>query len=158
MKDRDFTAGVAHTAKRTSSFDAFRHGMHSLVEAGGRAAALGERDEPFILSANNDRDEGQAFIMRWGWPAIERVAADEWPGNAHRRITHQISGRTRSQSAPTISTNATPIKSGTTLASAATTFTHHRQQITYTQQTVLRPTLVNQFQMLFDTNASRRRA
>ena len=38
---------------------------------------------------------------------------------------------------------------GVTLASAATTFKHHEQQVTYTQQTILRPTLVNQFQMLF---------
>ena len=37
---------------------------------------------------------------------------------------------------------------GTTLASAATTFKHHEQQVTYTQQTILRPTLLNQFQML----------
>src|SRR5207302_93177 len=33
--------------------------------------------------------------------------------------------------------------------SAATSFRHHEQQVTYTQQTILRPTLVNQFQMLF---------
>src|SRR5207237_9501993 len=38
---------------------------------------------------------------------------------------------------------------GTTLASAGTTFTHHEQQVTYTQQTTLRPSLLNQFQVLF---------
>src|SRR4029077_11492575 len=35
------------------------------------------------------------------------------------------------------------------LASAGTTFRHHEQQVTYTQQTIFRPTLLNQFQMLF---------
>jgi hypothetical protein len=37
---------------------------------------------------------------------------------------------------------------GTTLASAATSFTHQEQQVTYTQQTILRPSLLNQFQLL----------
>ena len=58
---------------------------------------------------------------------------------------------TRSRSGRTTSTRATR-----TAASAArrwpapaTTFKHHEQQVTYTQQTILRPTLLNQFQMLF---------
>ena len=58
--------------------------------------------------------------------------------------------RTRSRSGRTTSTRATR-----TAASAARrwparrrTFKHHEQQVTYTQQTILRPTLLNQFQML----------
>ena len=35
-----------------------------------------------------------------------------------------------------------------TLASAGSNFRHHEQQVRYTQQNVLRPTLVNQFQIL----------
>src|SRR5437763_1261621 len=37
---------------------------------------------------------------------------------------------------------------GVTLASAGSNFRHHEQQIRYTQQNMLRPTLVNQFQIL----------
>ncbi len=37
---------------------------------------------------------------------------------------------------------------GTTLASAGTNFQHREEQLTYTQQTIVRPTLVNQFQIL----------
>src|SRR5262249_36192018 len=37
---------------------------------------------------------------------------------------------------------------GTTLGSAATTFKHHEEQVTYTHQTVWRPTLLHQVQVL----------
>ena len=36
---------------------------------------------------------------------------------------------------------------GTTLASAGTNFQHREEQVTYTQQSIIRPTLIDQFQM-----------
>src|SRR5262249_52445720 len=65
-------------------------------------------------------------------------------------ITHQVSDKNTFSLRPAYQyeENENRDAGGTTLASAATTFRHHEQQVTYTQQTVMRPTLVNQFQLL----------
>ena len=65
-------------------------------------------------------------------------------------ITHQISDQNTFSIRPAYQYESDENRGagGTTLASAATTFKHHEQQVTYTQQTVVRPTLLNQFQVL----------
>ena len=65
-------------------------------------------------------------------------------------ITHQLSDRNTFSIRPNYQYESDVNRGvgGTTLASAANTFTHHEQQVTYTQQTIVRPTLLNQFQIL----------
>ena len=107
----------------------------------------------FMLSANDERDDHQAYIHAVG-PA--GVIDDTLPQSSGRSlitgsITHQISPKNTFSIRPNYQYESEVNRDagGTTLASAATTFKHHEQQVTYTQQTILRPTLVNQFQMLF---------
>jgi hypothetical protein len=74
-------------------------------------------------------------------------------------ITHQVSDKNTFSIRPNYQYESQENRGagGTTLASAATTFKHHEQQVTFTQQTILRPTLFNQFQMLFGSRRSRQR-
>src|SRR5258706_293048 len=107
----------------------------------------------FMLSANDERYDNQAFIYAIG-PA--GVIQDTLPQASARAlvtgsITRQVSDKNTVSIRPNYQYESDENRGvgGTTLASAATTFTHHEQQVTYTQQTVIRPNLVNQFQMLF---------
>ncbi len=107
----------------------------------------------FMLSANDERYDNQAFIYAIG-PA--GVIQDTLPQASARAlvtgsITRQVSDKNTISIRPNYQYESDENRGagGTTLASAATTFKHHEQQVTYTQQTILRPTLVNQFQMLF---------
>ena len=65
-------------------------------------------------------------------------------------VTHQRSETTTISIRPSYEdlTNTNRGVGGVTLASAGTNFEHREEQVTYTQQTILRPTLLNQFQML----------
>ncbi|MEO8679550.1 MAG: TonB-dependent receptor [Vicinamibacterales bacterium] len=107
----------------------------------------------FMLSANDQRDDHTAFIHAVG---PSGVIDDSLPQSSGRAlvtgsITHQVSTRNTFSIRPNYQYESEVNRDagGTTLASAATTFKHHEQQVTYTQQTIMRPTLVNQFQMLF---------
>ena len=107
----------------------------------------------FMLSANDERYDNQAFIYALG-PA--GIIQDTLPQASARAlvtgsITHQVSPRNTWSIRPNYQYELDENRGagGTTLASAATTFTHHEQQVTYTQQTILGPMLVNQFQILF---------
>ena len=115
------------------------------VGSGGRTS--------FMLSANDERDDNQAFIYALGPSGIIQDTLPQSSGRAlvTGSITRQISSRNTFSIRPTYESESDENRGagGTTLASAATTFKHHEQQVTYTQQTILRPTLLNQFQMLF---------
>jgi hypothetical protein len=107
----------------------------------------------FMVSVNDERDDNQAFIYALGPTG---VIQDTLPQPSARAlvtgsITHQVSPRNTWSIRPNYQYESDENRGagGTTLASAATTFTHHEQQITYTQQTIFGPMLVNQFQMLF---------
>jgi len=106
----------------------------------------------FMLSANDERDDQQAFVYALGLPASFRThCAGERPRARHRQhhASDQRQEHVLDQAEYQYEVDENRGAGGTTLASAATTFRHHEQQVTYTQQTVLRPTLINQFQMLF---------
>ena len=118
---------------------------------GGPLGASGKTS--FMLSANDERDDNQAFVYAIGPAGVIR---DTLPQGSARSlvtgsVTHQVSDRNTFSIRPNYQYESDTNRGagGTTLASAATTFKHHEQQVTYTQQTVLGPTLVNQFQMLF---------
>ncbi|HEV3141656.1 MAG TPA: TonB-dependent receptor, partial [Vicinamibacterales bacterium] len=106
----------------------------------------------FMLSANDERDDNQAFIYALGPSGILQDTLPQASARAlvTGSITHQISDKNTFSIRPNYQYESDENRGagGTTLASAATTFKHHEQQVTYTQQTIFRPTLVNQFQVL----------
>jgi hypothetical protein len=106
----------------------------------------------FMLSANEEIQDQQAFIYAIGPAGIIQDTLPHKSGDARvtGSVTRQISDKNTFAIRPNYQYENDENRGvgGTTLASAASTFTHHEQQVTYTQQTILRPTLLNQFQML----------
>ncbi len=106
----------------------------------------------FMLSANDEVQDQQAFVYALGRGGIIQDALPQASGRAlvSGSITHQISDKNTFSVRPNYQYESDENRGvgGTTLASAATTFKHHEQQVIYTQQTILRPTLLNQFQVL----------
>jgi outer membrane receptor protein involved in Fe transport len=106
----------------------------------------------FMLSANDEARDQQAFIHAVGLNGIIDGAIPQASGRAlvSGSITRQISDRNTLSVRPNYQYESDENRGagGTTLASAATTFTHHEQQITFTDQAILRPNLLNQFQLL----------
>ena len=107
----------------------------------------------FTLSANDERDANQAYIhaIGPGGPIDGQVPHTSGEARITGSVTRQVGTKNTLSIRPTYQYESDENRDagGTTLASAATTFKHHEQQVTYTQQTVITPTLVNQFQMLF---------
>ena len=106
----------------------------------------------FMLSAHDRTENQQAVVYALG---LDGIIHDTLPQSNREAlvtgsITHQASDRNTFSIRPNYQYESQENRGagGVTLASAATTFKHHEQQITYTQQTILRPTLVNQFQVL----------
>ena len=107
----------------------------------------------FMLSANDEILDQQSFIYAAG---PDGIIQDSLPHKSSQArvggsITRQISDKNTVSIRPNYQYESDENRGvgGTTLATAASTFKHHEQQVTYTQQTILRPTLLNQFQMLF---------
>ena len=107
----------------------------------------------FMLSANDEILDQQSFIYAAG---PDGIIQDSLPHKSSQArvsgsITRQISDKNTFSIRPNYQYESDENRGvgGTTLATAASTFKHHEQQVTYTQQTILRPTLLNQFQMLF---------
>ena len=107
----------------------------------------------FTLSANDNSDDQQAEVFAIGLSgAIHEIAPQQnREALVSLSINHQWSDKTTISIRPSYQyeRNQNRGVGGTTLAAAGTTFTHHEQQVTYTQQTTLRPSLLNQFQVLF---------
>ena len=106
----------------------------------------------FMLSANEEIQDQQAFVHAFGPAGIINDTLPHKNGDARvtGSITRQISDKNTISIRPNYQYESDENRGvgGTTLTTAASTFTHHEQQVTYTQQTILRPTLLNQFQML----------
>ena len=106
----------------------------------------------FMLSANDEILDQQSFVYAVGPAGIIQDNLPHTNGQARIAggITRQISDKNTFSIRPNYQYESDGNRGvgGTTLASAASTFTHHEQQVTYTQQTILRPALLNQFQIL----------
>ena len=106
----------------------------------------------FMLSAHDRIQNQQAVVFALGLSGIIHDTLPQTNGDAlvTGSVTHQISDRNTFSIRPNYQYESDVNRGagGVTLASAATTFKHHEQQVTYTQQTILRPTLLNQFQTL----------
>jgi Carboxypeptidase regulatory-like domain len=146
VRDARFNARNAFaTSKPPEQRRIFEGFLGGPVGTGGKTS--------FMLSANDERNDNQAFIFAVGPSGAIEDTLPQSSGEARitGSITHQISDRNTFSIRPNYQYESDENRGagGTTLASAATTFKHHEQQVTFTQQTILRPTLVNQFQMLF---------
>jgi len=112
---------------------------------------LGEgRNTSFMASVKGDTRDQQAIVFALG-PAgpIQGVAAEPYRhllGSI--AITHQRGSSTIAVRPSYEQEEETSGAGGTTLASAATTYYHREMTLNYNQQTVLRPTLLNQFRVL----------
>jgi hypothetical protein len=106
----------------------------------------------FMLSANEEIQDQQAVIYAIGPAGIIQDTLPHKSGDARvsGSITREISDKNTFSIRPNYQYESDENRGvgGTTLASAASTFKHHEQQVTYTQQTILQPTLLNQFQIL----------
>ena len=102
-----------------------------------------------MLSANDENDANQAYIHAIGLdgPIDGQLPHTSGEARITGSITRQVSPKNTFSIRPNYQYESDENRDagGTTLASAATTFKHHEQQVTYTQQTIFRPTLVNQF-------------
>jgi hypothetical protein len=106
----------------------------------------------FLLSGHDQQEDQEALVFAIGPSGTIQDAVPQ-PNRQSLlafSITHQYSDRvTYSVRANyEYESNRNQGVGGTTLATAGTNFSHNEQQITYTQQTMIRPTLLHQFQIL----------
>src|SRR5262245_7085715 len=106
----------------------------------------------FLLSGHDERLDQQAVIFAIGPDGTIQDVAPQPSREAliSFSVTHQRSDRVTFSIRPTFVHESELNRGvgGTTLATAGTDFTHDEQQVTYTQQTILRPTLLHQVQVL----------
>jgi Carboxypeptidase regulatory-like domain len=106
----------------------------------------------FLLSARDQMDDQQAVVFASGPSGVIRATSSQPNREAlvSASVTHQHSNATTVSIRPSLQyeSNRNRGVGGETLPTAGTDFTHNEQQVTYTQQTIVRPTLVNQFQLL----------
>ena len=106
----------------------------------------------FLISGNDQRDDQQAVVFALGPAGVIQDVAPQANRQAllAASLTHQFSDKTTISIRPNYEYESQQNRGvgGTTLASAATNFEHREEQVSYTQQTVFRPTLLNQFQVL----------
>ena len=107
----------------------------------------------FLVSGNDAFDDQQAIVYAVGpdGPIQDNVPRPNRQSLLALSITHQLSEHTTISIRPNLEYESTKNRGvgGTTLASAGVNFSHNEQQISYTQQTVVRPTLLFQLQVLF---------
>jgi carboxypeptidase family protein len=106
----------------------------------------------FLISAHNQTDDQQALIFALG-PTGTIQGAVSQPNRqslVSASLTRQLGANTTISLRPSweYESNGNRGVGGTTLATAGTNFAHNEQQLTYTQQSIIRPSLVNQFQLL----------
>ena len=107
----------------------------------------------FLISGHDMLDDQQAIVYAAGPDGTiqDNVPRPNRQSLLALSITHQLSDRTTISLRPNLEYESTKNRGvgGTTLASAGVNFSHNEQQIAYTQQTVVRPTLLFQLQVLF---------
>jgi hypothetical protein len=107
----------------------------------------------FMLSGHDQVEDQQAFVYAVGLTgAIQQVAPQ--PNRQTLiagSITRQVSDRITVSIRPNYEYESSLNRGvgGTTLTSAGTNFEHREEQIVFTQQTIIHPTVVSQFQVLF---------
>ena len=106
----------------------------------------------FMLSGHDQVEDQQAFVYAAGVDGLIQQVAPQ-PNRQSLlagSITRQVSNAVTIAIRPNYEYESSENRGvgGTTLVGAGTNFEHREEQITYTQQTIFRPTLVSQFQVL----------
>lgn len=106
----------------------------------------------FLLAAQEDTDDQQAAIVAVTPAGPIRDISPQPNSKAliTGSIIRQVGDRTTISIRPAYQYESSLQRGvgGITLASAGANFRHHEQSVTYNQQTIVRPSLVNQFQFL----------
>ena len=106
----------------------------------------------FLISVDGDSQDQQATILATDLSGqlTDSVTQPNRRLQLSGSVTHQRGNSMTMSIRPSYEdvTNKNRGIGGTTLASAGTNFAHREEQISYTQQNVFRPTLLNQFQFL----------
>jgi hypothetical protein len=107
----------------------------------------------FFVSGHDQLEDQQAFVYAAGLDGPIQQTAPQ--GNRQTLIagsvTHQLRETTTISIRPNFEYESEQNRGvgGTTLATAGVNFEHREEQVTYTQQTVIHPTLLGQIQVLF---------
>jgi Carboxypeptidase regulatory-like domain/TonB dependent receptor len=106
----------------------------------------------FLLSASDQLEDQQAIVFAAGpaGPVQDVASQPQRQTLVAASITYQLSPKTTISIRPSYEYESAQNRGvgGTTLASAGVDFEHREEQVTYTQQTVIRRNLVAQFQLL----------
>jgi outer membrane receptor protein involved in Fe transport len=106
----------------------------------------------FMISGQDQKDDQQALVYAVGpsGPINDNVPQGNRQSLLSASLTRQIGRNTTMSIRPSYEyeSNQNRGAGGTTLASAATDFTHKEEQLVYTQQSIVTASLVNQFQVL----------
>ncbi|HEV3056781.1 MAG TPA: carboxypeptidase regulatory-like domain-containing protein [Vicinamibacterales bacterium] len=144
-RDAQFDARNAFTTTKPAERKTIVEGIFGGPVGGGGKTS-------FLLSAHDQKDDQQALIFAIGPTGTIEDAVPQ--PNRQSLVSFSL---TRQQSdATTISirpsyeyeSNENRGVGGVTLATAGTNFTHNEQQVSFTHQTIISPTLLNQFQVL----------
>jgi hypothetical protein len=106
----------------------------------------------FLISLDGDAQDQQVTVLATtlGGRVTDTVTQPNRHLELSGSITHQYSNSMTISVRPSYEyqTNRNRGIGGITLATAGTNFEHREEQVTYTQQNIFRPTLLNQFQFL----------
>jgi len=151
--------GEANTLLRSSVFDATnafaseKPAERKYIVEGMFGGPLGSGGKTsFLVSGHDSNDDQQAIVYAAGpaGPISANVPQANRQSLLSGSVTVQATERTTISFRPSYEyeSNENRGVGGTTLPTAGTDFEHREEQLTYTQQTVLRPTLLAQFQLL----------
>ena len=136
-----------------NAFATVRPPEHKHIVEGTVSGPIGDgKQASFAISGQDQNDDQQALVFATG---PSGTINDNVP-QANRQsliagsVTRQFGRNTTVSIRPSYEyeSNQNRGVGGTTLASAGTNFAHKEEQLVYTQQSILTPTLVNQFQIL----------
>jgi hypothetical protein len=107
------------------------------------------RSTSFVISATDDAEDRQAIVFATGLqgPIYDAVPEPFRHALGSFGLTHQHGQSTFAVRSSYLSEKDDRGVGGTTLGSAGTTYAHHELDVTFNQQTVVRPTFLNQFQL-----------
>jgi outer membrane receptor protein involved in Fe transport len=117
---------------------------------GGPVAGSGTTS--FFFSGHDQVEDQEAFVYAVGLsgPIQQTAPQPNRQSLVAVSLTHQVSDRTTVSLRPSYEFESSDNRGvgGTTLTSAGVNFEHHEEQVTYNQQTIIRPTLLVQAQVL----------
>ena len=136
-----------------NAFATVRPPEHKHIVEGMLSGPIGDgKTTSLVISGQDQKDDQQALVYALGPSGTieDNVPQGNRQSLLSASVTHQIGRNTTISIRPSYEyeSNQNRGVGGTTLASAGVNFTHKEEQLVYTQQSILTPSLVNQFQIL----------